>query len=262
MTSPGPSIWRHPLAWPGLSEGEVHVWRAVLVQPNPVVQELWHALDQGERDRAEQFRFQRDRERFIVAHGLLRTILGGYLGVAPRQLSFCYGAHGKPALAPERGAALSFNLSHAHELALYAITRERAVGVDIEHMRPGIADIAIAERFFSPHEVAALQALPNAERGLAFFTCWTRKEAYIKARGEGLSLPLDQFEVSLTPGAPAALLDVADDQRERDRWELQALDPGPGYVAALAVEGHGWALHCWQITDPLANVTKSVTTAL
>ncbi|MFL5801639.1 MAG: 4'-phosphopantetheinyl transferase family protein [Roseiflexaceae bacterium] len=250
MTSPGAPMWRHSPAWPALGRGEVHVWRAVLVQPNPVVQALWRTLDQGERDRAERFRFQRDRERFIVAHGLLRTILGGYLGGAAGQLRFCYGAYGKPELAPECGAALSFNLSHAHELALYAITRERAVGVDIEHMRPGIADIAIAERFFSPHEVAALQALPNAERGLAFFTCWTRKEAYIKARGEGLSLALDQFEVSLTPGAPAALLDVAGDQRERDRWELQALDPGPGYVAALAVEGHGWALHCWQITDP------------
>jgi 4'-phosphopantetheinyl transferase len=259
MTSPGASIWRHLAAWPSLSESEVHVWRVALLQPSPVVQELWHTLDQGERNRAERFRFQRDRERFIVAHGRLRAILGGYLGVAPERLSLCYGAHGKPALAPECGAALSFNMSHAHELALYAIALERSVGVDIEHMRPGIADIAIAERFFSPREVAALQAIPDAERSLAFFTCWTRKEAYIKARGEGLSLPLDQFEVSLTPGAPAALLDVAGDQQERDRWELHALDPGPGYVAALMVEGRGWALHCWQLTDPLAIVIKSVT---
>jgi 4'-phosphopantetheinyl transferase len=245
MTSPS-AIWRHPPVWPALSRDEVHVWRAVLVQPNPVIQALWYTLDQGERDRAERFHFQHDRERFIVAHGLLRTILGGYLGVVPRQLRFCYGAYGKPGLAPECDTALSFNLSHAHELALFAITRDRAVGVDIEHTRPGIASIAIAERFFSPHEVAALQAIPDAQRSLAFFTCWTRKEAYIKARGEGLSLPLDQFEVSLAPGAPAALLDVAGDQRERDRWQLRALDPGPGYVAALAVEGRGWALQCWQ----------------
>src|SRR5258706_5260926 len=246
MTSPGPSIWRHPLAWPGLSEGEVHVWRVVLVQPNPVVQELWHTLDQGERGRAERFRFQRDRERFIVAHGLLRTILGGYLGGAAGQLRFCYGAYGKPELAPECGAALSFNLSHAHELALYAITRERAVGVDIEHMRPGIADIAIAERFFSPHEVAALQALPDAERGLAFFTCWTRKEAYIKARGEGLSLPLDQFEVSLAPGQPASLLKTYWDPQEASRWSLRELYPGLGYVAAVAARGDDWQLKYWQ----------------
>ena len=141
---------------------------------------------------------------------------------------------------------MSFNLSHAHELVLYAIAGGRATGVDIEYMRTDLADMAIAEQFFSPCEVATLHALPTEARCTAFFNCWTRKEAYIKARGEGLSLPLNQFDVSLAPNASIELLDVAGDQQERSRWTLQSLDPGPNYVAALAAEGQGWISRCWQ----------------
>jgi 4'-phosphopantetheinyl transferase len=164
---------------------------------------------------------------------------------------FCYGAHGKPALAGDTGAdAIRFNAAHSLGVALYAVTRGREVGIDLEHIRFDLAVMEIAERFFSRREVATLRTLPTEAQRQAFFRCWTRKEAYIKARGEGLSLPLDQFDVSLTPAEPAAVLGTQRDPSETARWSLQELPLAPDYVAALAVEGHGWRLACWQWPDP------------
>jgi 4'-phosphopantetheinyl transferase len=137
-------------------------------------------------------------------------------------------------------------LSHSDGLVLYAITRGREVGVDVERLRPDFAVLEVAKKFFSRREVTALVALPENQWPKAFFNCWTRKEAYIKARGEGLTLPLDRFDVSLVPGEPAALLYTNDDPQEASRWSLQELVPESGYVAALAVEGHDWRLKCWQ----------------
>jgi len=162
-------------------------------------------------------------------------------------LRFSYSPYGKPSLAEEFNVgALCFNLSHADGLALYAVTCGRQLGVDIERVRADLVDAQVAEQFFSPQEVAALRALSGNIQPQAFFNCWTRKEAYIKARGEGLSLPLDQFDVSLAPGEPAALLRTGGEPREVTRWSLKELSPGGDYVAALAVEGHGWRLRCWQ----------------
>ena len=178
-----------------------------LDQTQSQIQSFLHTLAADEQARAERFHFERDREHFIVARGVLRAILGRYLNRAPERLSFCYGAHGKPALAGEAGAdAIRFNVSHSHGVALYAVTRGREVGIDLERIRFDLAVLEIAERFFSRREVATLRTLPTEAQRQAFFRCWTRKEAYIKARGEGLSLPLDQFDVSLAPGEPAALL--------------------------------------------------------
>jgi len=126
------------------------------------------------------------------------------------------------------------------------VTYRRAIGVDLERIRRQPAEEQIAERFFSPREVEALHALPVSMREDAFFTCWTRKEAYVKATGDGLSLPLDQFEVSLTPGEPATLLNTRWDPNEACLWSLRELIPGPGFVGAIAVKGHGWRLACWQ----------------
>jgi len=213
----------------------------------PAIQRLQSTLSTDECQRAERFYFQRDRRRFTVARGVLRSILSQYLGLAPQQLRFCYGPHGKPALVSTSGPArLHFNVSHSHELALYAITYDRHIGVDVEHIRTDFACEAIAERFFSPPERAVLRCLPPQVKYEAFFNCWTRKEAYIKACGEGLSLPLDQFDVSLAPGVPAALLATRWAPHEAARWTLRDIVPGPGYAAALAVEGHGWRLACWQ----------------
>jgi len=178
---------------------------------------------------------------------VLRDILSCYLRVPPSELGFRYSAYGKPALADNFDAAgVRFNVSHSHEMALFAVTCGREVGVDIEYLGREVRGEEIAEHFFSTQERANLRALPAEMKHLGFFNCWTRKEAYIKAHGEGLSLPLDQFDVSLAPGEAAALLATRSDPREALRWSLQALTPGPGYVAALAVEGQGWQLTCWQ----------------
>ncbi|MBK9945434.1 MAG: 4'-phosphopantetheinyl transferase superfamily protein [Kouleothrix sp.] len=234
-------VWRIPTAHPALAAGEVHVWRVALDWPAPA--SLVQLLAADERQRAERFHFERDRTHFVVGRATLRILLGRYLGRPPEQLQFSYNAYGKPALP---GAGPAFNLAHAHGLALYAFSWGRALGVDLEYIRGDIEAEQIAERFFSPAERAALAQLPVAERRQAFFSCWTRKEAYIKAHGLGLALPLDQFDVSLAPGAPARLLATHTDPADAARWSLCALAPGPGWAAALAVAGHAWQLRCWQ----------------
>jgi 4'-phosphopantetheinyl transferase len=212
------------------------------------IQSLLHNLAADEHVRAEQFYFERDREHFIAARGVLRAILGGYLNRAPESLSFCYSSHGKPALAGETDDdAIRFNVSHSHGVALFAVTRGREVGIDVEHIRSDLEVAEIAERFFSQREVAMLRTLPTEAQRQAFFCYWTRKEAYIKARGEGLSLPLNQFDVS---GEPAAIFATQQDTSEASRWSLQELTPAPGYAAAITVEGHGWHLTRWQWAGP------------
>ena len=240
--------WLYPptdLALPG---DEVHVWRASLDLPAPRAQSLQRTLAADELSRVERLNFPRDRQRFIVARGTLRVILSRYLDVDPRQLRFRYVDYGKPSLIPFPGQeALHFNLSHSDGLALYAVARDRQIGIDLERVCPVAEAEQIAERFFSAQEKTVFRSLPADLKREAFFTCWTRKEAYIKARGAGMSLPLDQFDVSLIPGEPAVLLSTRGDPREALRWSLRELTPGPGYVAALAVEGHGWHLVRWQL---------------
>ena len=239
--------WDFPPQELKLDNHEVHVWCAALDRDQLSVQRLWPTLAADERARAQRFHFQKDRKRFVVRRGLLRAILGRYQGVEPDRLQFCYGPHGKPELTSDCGGeTLCFNLSHSEGLALYAVTRQRRIGVDLEYIRPELVQEEIAERFFSPREVAALRTLSGYMQQQAFFDCWTRKEAYIKAVGEGLSLPLDQFDVSLRPGERVALLRTTWDPQEACRWLLQDSRPGPRYAGALCVEGHDWQLACWQ----------------
>jgi len=206
-----------------------------------------NTLSVDEQLRAHRFYFRKDRERFVVARGLLRTILGRYLDRAPQNVAFTYNQYGKPSIVSKAGAeSIRFNVSHSHGTALYAITRGLEIGVDLELIRDGLEVEQIATSFFSHREVSALCALPAEHRRHAFFLCWTRKEAYIKARGEGLSLPLDQFEVSLIPGEPAALMSTQPESGEAFRWSLQDLSLASGYVAAFAVEGRARSLCCWQ----------------
>ena len=240
--------WLPPLIDLALSGDEVHVWRTYLDRNEGCVQRLQQILSADEQGRAQRFRFEKDRQHFIVARGVLRLILSSYLEPAPGKLRFCYGPHGKPSLdMPSSQRRLSFNASHCDGLALYAVTWERRIGIDIERIRTDLAYEQIAERFFSPQEKAEIDALEAEQvKRRAFFDCWTRKEAYIKARGEGLSLPLDQFNVSVAPGEPAALLETRGDPLEATRWSLHEPFPGPGYAAALAVEGNGCRLAYWE----------------
>lgn len=209
---------------------------------------MLRVLSADEHERAERFHFRNDRNHFIAARGLLRLLLSRYLDLPPQQLSFSYSPYGKPALAGEsERASLRFNVSHSHGVALYAFTLEREVGVDVEYIRQDVVNESIAEHFFSAQEVASLRALPAEVQPQAFFNCWTRKEAFIKARGEGLSFPLDQFDVSLVPEEPAALISIRNNPLEASRWSLQTLPIEEGYVAALAVAGHDWRLECWTL---------------
>lgn len=217
-----------------LPAGEVHVWRATLERPAAVVARMRALLAEDERQRADEFHFERDRRRYVVGRALLRSLLGRYLGCAPQELLFDYGELGKPTLP----GGPWFNLSHSGPVALYAFTLVGEVGIDVELDEEVSRSERIAERFFSPAEVAELRALPDELQQSAFLACWTRKEAFIKARGDGLSLALDGFDVALAPDAPVALLRTAWSAQEPARWHLQDLsDSGAGYVAALALHG-------------------------
>ena len=239
--------WDSPPKTLTLPSNAVHVWRASLHVSASELRAFEDTLAVDERARAERFYFQKHREHFIAGRGLLRNVLSRYLDREPDQLRFRYNAYGKPSLTEETGAeGLCFNLSHSHEMALYALTRGREIGVDIEYFRPDVEVEKLAERFFSPREAAVLRALPEQLWKEGFFNCWTRKEAYIKAEGRGMSIPLSAFDVSLTPGEPAALLRSHNHPQETAHWSLQALNPAPGYAAALAVKGPDWELRCWQ----------------
>ncbi|MDQ2884495.1 MAG: 4'-phosphopantetheinyl transferase superfamily protein [Chloroflexota bacterium] len=235
--------WTVPLHHPELASDEVHVWRACLDRPDEEVQALERTLTPDERTRAARYRFLKDRMHFTVARGMLRTLLGRYLLQQPSELQFRYNQYGKPLLEED---APTFNVSHSHGMALFAFTRGREVGVDIEYMLPDRAELSIARRFFSPYEVAALQAVPAAQQTRAFFSCWTRKEAYVKTRGLGLSLDLNLFDVSLAPGTPAALLNIREPGQRLSDWSLWNLEPGDGYAAALAVKGPPCQVVCWE----------------
>jgi 4'-phosphopantetheinyl transferase len=245
--SPTLAAWRKPPPVVTLATDEVHVWRASLSQTQKNLDFCRETLAEDEKERARRFHFERDRRHFIAARGILRRILGQYLNVEPRRLSFKYTSYGKPFLASDNGGAeLNFNVSHSGELALYAFSRRRELGVDIEKIRPDIEHRSIASRFFSEQEIDTLCRLPATQQQQAFFLCWTRKEAYIKGIGEGLSLPLHTFDVSLVPGEPAVLLAVRGTEREAARWTLRDLHPGSDYEAALVAEGSDWRLKCWQ----------------
>jgi len=237
----------------------VHVWRAELDLPDAVVYQLRKTLDPAEVSRAHRLHFEKDRSRFIVARGLLRTILGSYSNLDPQILRFGYGVQGKPFLMGNNAkdaSALRFNLSHSGGVALMAVTLNRELGTDLERIRPEFAAETIAEQFFSAQETATLRALPADVQTEAFFNCWTRKEAYLKARADGLSFPLDQFSVSLIPGEPPALLSLLGEPDEIARWSVIHLNPGSGYVGALVVEGRGLRLRTFQfIFSPISRVS-------
>jgi 4'-phosphopantetheinyl transferase len=242
--------WQLPPPDLALVGDQIHIWRVSLDQPSWHVNDLARKLSWDELARAERFRFERDRRRFVVGRGMLRMILSQYLGTDPHHVRFRYGERGKPYLADEFvGSTLRFNLAHSHEMALYAFTLGREVGIDIEYVQPLPDAKEIATRFFSAYESAEFCSLPESQELQAFYNCWTRKEAYLKATGDGLARPLDQFDVSLAPGDPAKLIRVAGDSQEVSRWSLRALAPAPGYVAAVVVEGQRGSLACWQCPD-------------
>jgi 4'-phosphopantetheinyl transferase len=242
----GQVVWSPPPQTVCLAQDEVHLWRASLDLAPSGVENLRQTLSPDELGRAARFLAPEAQARFIVARAILRDVLARYAGRRPAEFEFGYRPGGKPFLASGSGAAgLEFNLSHSHGMALYGFTLGRQVGVDVELVRSNLDHERIAGRFFSEAESAALRDLPPDLRAESFFRCWTRKEAYIKARGEGLAIPLASFDVSVAPGEPPALLSVSDLPSEVGRWTFLPLPPMAGYATALAVEGKGLRLHLW-----------------
>jgi 4'-phosphopantetheinyl transferase len=240
-------MWNIPPLHLQLKAHEVHVWRASLAAPEHTMQGFQCILEEEEVARAALFRFEKDRNHWIVARGILRILLSRYVNIAPGQLRFGSNAYGKPFLVfPALSPQLQFSVSHSQDLALYAFAYNRQVGIDVEYKRADVNYEALAKVSFSPDEQARLHSLPYDQKQEAFFNCWTRKEAYIKARGKGFSISPNQFDVSFSPDEPAALLQNREDPREIAHWSLRELTPGMGYAGALAVEGVGWRFHYWQ----------------
>ena len=237
--------WKLPPTDLTLSKDHVHVWYVSLDQSESVLQRLAQTLSDEEHERAERFHFRKDKDHFKVARGVLRDILCHYLQREPGDIFFHYNDYGKPALG-KNFSGLNFNVSHSGDVALYAVTCGREVGIDVEQIRPDFAGESIAKRFFSPAETAVFCDLDAHEKKEAFFSCWTRKEAFIKATGKGVSFGLDNFDVSLVNDKPTALLSVKGDKEEASRWSLKNLDIQPDYKAALAVKGHDWRLQSWR----------------
>ncbi|HEV7371697.1 4'-phosphopantetheinyl transferase family protein [Arenibaculum sp.] len=230
-----------------LDEGVVDVWRVAMPAWRHSLGALAVHLDADERQRAAAFHFEKDRNSFVLARGVLRHLLGRYLAVPAAAVRIGTGGHGKP----EVEGPLEFNLSHSGELVLMAFALRRRVGIDVERVEARIDPLGLARGFFAPGEVATLEALPQERRLDAFFACWSRKEAWLKVTGTGLSFPLRDFEVGLEAGSVDALHSVEGSQDAALRWQVSDLEVGSGYRAALATEGRGARLRLWH-ADPLA----------
>jgi 4'-phosphopantetheinyl transferase len=228
--------WIDPLDDVQLDEESVHVWRASLDQDDRVTNDYLELLSRDERERAERFHFPVDRNRFITRRGILRRLLSRFSHCAPDQIQFVYSNYGKPRLVEQINTGwVAFNLSHSNGKALFAVSRQDMLGIDIEFMRDDRDLLSIASAAFSSHELEQLRALPENLQKEAFFSCWTRKEAFIKATGKGLSFPLKNFDVSLLPGERVAISRVEGHPETLFSWQLEDLPVEAGFKAALAV---------------------------
>jgi 4'-phosphopantetheinyl transferase len=240
--------WPYSPEEPSLPHNEVQVWCASLNRPKSQLLSFFSILTKGEQERASRFYFERDRDHYIAARGILRTLIGRYLQLSPGQVEFVYGEFGKPELSAKMPAdGLQFNISHAQGVGLFGFTRGRDIGVDVEQIRPLEDAEEVAERFFSANENEMFAAVSEDQKPEAFFNCWTRKEAFIKAIGEGLSCPLDSFDVTLKPGEKAQLLRIDGSTEAAARWMLCSLSPGSDYVGAVIASSNDWQLQCWQL---------------
>jgi 4'-phosphopantetheinyl transferase len=223
-----------------IAGGTVEVVSVRLNSERSAAGELAQCLSNDERFRARRFVSERDRCRFIVGRARLRQLLASRLGIQPDAVEFVYGRHGKPALSRRfAGSELHFNVAHSEDVAVYAFSREGEIGVDVEAVR-GMEDAdKIAERFFSRNEYVEYRALYPRERALGFFNCWTRKEAFVKAIGDGLHYPLRSFDVSLTPGVRAKILRTEDTPGDDCGWRLGSFSPAPGFIGAVAARNVG-----------------------
>jgi len=225
--------WGTPPRELGLENNEVHLWLITLPTQLDFLPGYRLRLTDEERERADRFHFPEDRARFTLGRAALRSLLMRYTGAT--DISLALNEYGKPYLA-HPATSLQFNVAHSGDLVLLGFTRGHLIGVDVERLRPDFATTEIANRFFAPDEAAIVAALPEPDRAQGFFNCWSRKEAYIKARGLGLSLPLSSFSVVFTCGEPPALLRVDNDPTAPQRWTILDLPTCEAYAAAAAFE--------------------------
>ena len=246
---PSPAlVWRNGPANLGLNGNAVHVWRIPLSVSSDRMDALKILLSSDETCRIERARSQQVKRRFLISRGILRELLARYLGTEPAEIKFKYNAHGKPSLDDEHASwSLKFNLSHSGDLALVAVAVGRDIGVDVEYCRAGsVGDrMRVARRYFSTSEYAFLDRLPVEDRVDSFYRLWTCKEAFIKATGLGLTVPLSSFDIDLEDSIRPVL--VADEGGgNTNQWILQHLVPGEGYAGAVAVNGRDLSVSCWQ----------------
>jgi 4'-phosphopantetheinyl transferase len=246
LQGPDAVRWESPPTRPVLGDSEIHLWLADLDLETPISPHLWRVLSPDEAARANRFRFQEDRERFARARATLRTLLGLYTGASPVDLRFSYELHGKPSLTREYNSeSLQFNLAHSQGRAVYTFTRGRAIGVDLEVLRPNFDWDKVAEQVLSLKEIDSILTLPEEHQLRAFFTLWARKEALAKALGGGLALPLRQWDL-LGEGATAIRVSGERVPDSVGAWSLLDLEIGCEWVAAVAVEGEMPSLLCWK----------------
>ena len=221
----------------------VDIWRGPLDPPSASLDQFWEVLSSDEQTRAKRFKFVEHQNRFIAARGMLRHILGTYVHAFPHMLSFELGPHGKPFLSPAiNSLQLSFNVTHSHTLALYGVARNRDIGIDVEHERPEIDYTGMVSRIFSKEEAPLFWSLPKTQHQTTFFSCWTQKEAYLKARGEGLIFPLNQVSVRVSPEQPLGVFHIQGAPEETSRWTFRELFPQQGYAGAIVASGQDWDL--------------------
>lgn len=230
---------------PPLADNEVHVWAAPLDIAPGVLEKFRATLSPDEQERAAKYKFEKHRNRYIVARAVLRKILGNYLHAEPAALRFDYSTNGKPSLTPDfASTGIHFNLAHTDDLALIAVTRIGMIGIDVESVRPVKEMDALVARFFSAHESELFQNVAVDQKPAAFFNLWTRKEALLKATGEGITRSLSLVEVSFLPGEPARLLAISGDSTEAAGWTLRELSPAPGYTGAVAIQAQNISVRC------------------
>jgi 4'-phosphopantetheinyl transferase len=246
---------RPTLQWPSapeeaiqLTPGQVHLWAAALNEFLDQLPKLEPLLSHDELARAEKFHFVEDCNRYMIRHGLLRLILSPYLEQVPSTIEFQHGAYGKPEVrSRSAGRPVFFNASHSSEIAVYAITADCPVGVDVERTRQIPEIEAIARRFFSPRETRTLLALPASSRLQAFYSCWTRKEAFLKATGEGIAENLEKVEVTLAPEDHPEVVSLTGDPRAHERWQLRPFSPAAGYLGCMAYRNEILTFSQWRV---------------
>jgi 4'-phosphopantetheinyl transferase len=242
------TLWNKIPAKLHLTSEEVHVWCVIVNHFFSQIDLFAEVLDKDEKKKADSFYFQRDRIQYITSHTILRKILAGYLHTDPSKIMYQKNEYGKPALENSEEVQLEFNMAHSKDLALFAFALDKKVGIDIEYVNPEFTAFDIAERFFTQHENKELFGLPLEFRRRGFFNCWTRKEAFIKATGLGLSTPLNSFHVSLIPGEPAFLFHNDSARTQITEWSLKEIKLNRNYTGALCTLGAGYAIRYHRLT--------------